>query len=70
MKIYKASFYDPHVGNFLSWFNTHKEAEAYLKSLDDDSYDYKAIEVCEFKPTRRGIVEWLSCQPFAETDNG
>ena len=69
MKIYRASFYEPHEGNCLSWFNTRKEAEAYLKSLDDDSYYAKEIEVCEFKPTRRGIVEWLSCQTFAQTDN-
>lgn len=70
MKIYKAEFYDAQVGNFLSWFTTRKQAEAYLNSLDDDCVDSKQISVCEFQPTRKGIVEWLSSQRFAETDNG
>jgi hypothetical protein len=71
MKIYRASFYEPYDGNCLSWFTTRKEAETYLKSLDDDSGIYaKEIRVCEFKPTRQGIVEWLSSNSFAETDNG
>lgn len=28
------------------------------------------VETCEFKATRQGIVNWLSTEDFAQTDNG
>ena len=70
MKFDKASYYESFEGIQLSWFTTRKEAETYLKSLDGDCYDDKEIEVCEFIPTRQGIVNWLSSNNFAQTDNG
>ena len=70
MKIYRAEYYDSHDGNCLEWFETKGAAESFIASLDAAQYDSIDIVECEIKPTRRGIVEWLSSQGFAETNNG
>ena len=82
MKIYKANYYDQEHGRILAWFTSRKEAERYLsKAAGKQPKDHQLglhryyrhsgeVEVCEFKATRQGIVDWLSTEDFAQTDNG
>lgn len=74
MKIFKIAYSDELMGNCLEWRETRAEAERFASKMkaiyqSDDACNVEVIE-CEIKPTRRGIVEWLARQGFAETDNG
>jgi len=69
MKIFKIQYHDDIMGNCLEWRETRAEAERFASKVRAGDRDVQVIE-CEVKPTRRGIVQWLSSQSFAETDNG